>query len=192
MDRRVWLQWMSRLLGLACAAVVVVPGVRYIIDPLRRKSAEAHDFKRLALLEDLPVDVPKNLPVMGSLQDAWTHYDEARIGDTWLVRRSGTDVPPEEAKVEAFNTICPHLGCNIQAGPGDNAFVCPCHNAKFKLDGAPIREKGYANPAPRGMDSLECRVVQDEASGQWWVEVTFTAGPIKESQGDRSQFRLAG
>jgi len=173
MDRRVWLQWMSRLLGLACAAVVVVPGVRYIIDPLRRKSAEAHDFKRLALLEDLPVDVPKNLPVLGSLQDAWTHYDEARIGDTWLVRRSGKDVPPEEAKVEAFNTICPHLGCNIQAGPGDNAFVCPCHNAKFKLDGAPIREKGYANPAPRGMDSLECRVVQDEASGQWWVEVKF-------------------
>lgn len=173
MDRRVWLGWSSRLLALACSAVVVVPGVRYIIDPLQRKSSTAQGFKRLALLEDLPFDVPKHLPVTGSLQDAWTHYDETKIGDTWLVRRSGPDVPPEETRVEAFNTICPHLGCEIQLAAGDNNFVCPCHNAKFKLDGDVIRKKGYVNPAPRAMDSLECRVVQDEASGQWWVEVKF-------------------
>ena len=110
MDRRVWLGWSSRLLALACSAVVVVPGVRYIIDPLQRKSSTAQGFKRLALLEDLPFDVPKHLPVTGSLQDAWTHYDETKIGDTWLVRRSGPDVPPEEAQGRGIQYDLPPSG----------------------------------------------------------------------------------
>ncbi len=175
MDRRVWLEWTSRLLGLACAAVVVVPGVRYIIDPLRRKSANGQEFKRLTLLEDLFPNVPKHVPVTGSLQDAWTHYDETKVGDTWIIRRTAVDVPPEETQVDAYSMTCPHLGCDIKQGKGDIPFFCPCHNAEFGIDGAPIRTagRGNANPAPRGMDSLESRLVQDEATEQWWVEVKF-------------------
>jgi len=175
MNRRVWLEWISRLLGLVCTAVVVVPGVRYIIAPLRRKAADVQDFKRLTLLEDLVPNVPKHVPVTGSLQDAWTHYEETKIGDTWIIRRTKADVAPEETHVDAYNMTCPHLGCDVQQGTGDTPFFCPCHNAEFNLDGTPIRthKRGYINPAPRGMDSLECRVVQDEESQQWWVEVKF-------------------
>ncbi len=175
MNRRVWLEWAGRLLGLICAAVVVVPGVQYIIAPLRRKSASGQEFKKLSLLEHLVPNVPTHVPVTGSLQDAWTHYDETKVGDTWIVRRTADDVPPEETQVDAYSMICPHLGCNIQPGTGNVPFFCPCHNAEFDIDGAPIRtgDRRHINPAPRGMDLLESRVVQDEASEQWWVEVKF-------------------
>lgn len=173
MDRRVLLEWGCRLLGAACAAVVVIPGVRYIIDPLQRKTSEAQDFKRLTLLDDLTTNVPKHVPVMGSMQDAWTHYQDTKIGDTWIVRLSPADVPPEEAQVNAYNMICPHLGCDIQKGRGESAFICPCHNAEFNIDGGAINQNGFVNPAPRGMDVLESRLVLDEDSGQWWVEVKF-------------------
>jgi hypothetical protein len=32
---------------------------------------------------------------------------------------------------------------------------------------------GYENPSPRNMDTLVCRIVQDQASQSWWVEVEF-------------------
>jgi Rieske Fe-S protein len=59
----------------------------------------------------------------------------------WVVKEA-------EDRFRVFTTICPHLGCSVNLG--ENGFACPCHNAKFGLDG--VLTDG---PAPRGMDTLE-------------------------------------
>jgi len=93
----------------------------------------------------------------------------------WLVRRGDEDTPPGNSKVDAYTTVCPHLGCSISRDTSRDQFICPCHKASFDFNGQAVspREKGRKNPSPRDMDSLPCQIVEDEKTGQWWVEVKY-------------------
>lgn len=175
MTRRKLFEWLARALGAACATIVGVPAVRYLIDPLRRRPSQERDFNRVARLADLPVSVPREVPVRDVRRDAWTTYPEETIGRVWLVRRTDDSASPEASVVDCFSTACPHLGCAIGLDPARKKFVCPCHKAGFHLTGAKLsdRELGHKNPAPRDLDSLESRVVQDAVTGEWWIELRF-------------------
>jgi Rieske Fe-S protein len=61
-----------------------------------------------------------------------------------------------------FTTICPHLGCSINCNSDPRTgFTCPCHDARYGLDGAKVEQANYSNVAPRGMDSLEFAIDKD-------------------------------
>lgn len=175
MNRRRLLQWLSGMIGAACAAVVAIPGVTYVFATVRRRDVNEAVVRRVAPLSVLRPGQAVALAITGSRRDAWTLYPEELIGRVWLVRRSADSTPAAEAQVDAFTTVCPHLGCEVQEAPGGKGFYCPCHKARFDQAGAPVsrQQLGQRNPAPRGMDSLECGVVQDESSGEWWVEVKY-------------------
>ncbi len=175
MDRRSWLAWCSRALGLACATVVAVPAVRYLVDPLRRSGDSDEIRRRVARLEELEPGEPRMFAVSGSYQDAWTFHDETVLGQVWIVREDAGDASAD-ARVTAFSATCPHKGCVIPSFDQQACeFQCPCHKASFDLFGEPIEgaASGEPNPAPRPMDSLTVEVVQDDASGTWWVEVVY-------------------
>lgn len=74
------------------------------------------------------------------------------------------------AGLYAFDDYCTHLGCTIKWVPTNQRFECPCHGAKFLLDGTCI-----GGPARRNLDS--CRVIAHTPQG------TFTTpdqgGPVK-------------
>ncbi len=129
------------LVGLALA----VPGVAYVLDPLR-KSSKSGGFQRLARLSDLTVGVPRSFAVIDERQDAWVKYPREPVGSVWLVRQ------PEGSKPEviAFTAECPHLGCAVNLTADGKEFLCPCHTSAFSLKGKPLN----AVP-PRGMDTLE-------------------------------------
>lgn len=189
MNRRTLLEWASGGLALLCAAVVAVPGVGYALDALRRRGGDGDSqggggsaraiTQRVARLDDLVPGVPIEVSLVGNRRDAWTVYPQEVLGRVWLIRTDDARSEPADAEVKAFSALCPHLHCFIQLGPEGDRFLCPCHVALFhasgeKLGGAfTTEELGYACPTPRGMDALDCRVTQDEATGQWWVEVTY-------------------
>jgi menaquinol-cytochrome c reductase iron-sulfur subunit len=174
MTRRKLLEWAARTLGALCGAVVAVPGMLYLLDPLRRRTRKERGFNRVARLAELPPGVPRELPVRDVRRDAWTSYPQETIGRVWLVRRS--DEPSaSSAVVDCYATACPHLGCAIGFDAAKKRFVCPCHKAGFHLTGRRLSESelGQRNPSPRDMDSLDCRIGSDEATGEKWVEVRF-------------------
>lgn len=175
MHRRRMLKWLSGVIATACAAVVAVPGVAYVFSTVRRREASEAIVRRVAPLKVLRPGQPMAMAISGSRQDAWTLYPEELIGRVWLVRKTDDSTPAAQSKVDAFTTVCPHLGCEVQENAGGKGFYCPCHKAKFDANGARVgREQlGLHNPTPRGMDSLECNVVQDTTSGEWWVEVKY-------------------
>src|SRR5262249_2148882 len=137
-------------------AVLGVPAVLYLIDP-RHRPARAAGFQRVGKLSELQKDVPQQVVLRDVRHDAWTVHPDDIIGRVWLVRRDGN-------KVDAYTTICPHLGCSINYDGGQKLFICPCHNGTFDLNGhnTPLASGGGDNPAPRDMDSLECRLVGDD------------------------------
>jgi quinol---cytochrome c reductase iron-sulfur subunit, bacillus type len=173
MNRRSLLKWISRAIGWTSALVVAIPGISFVTAPLRRRGAGA-TTQRIAKLNSLQTGVPTKVAITGDRQDAWVHYDEETIGRAWLVRETDDSANPEDAKVTAFSAVCPHLSCNVHFDT-QNRFNCPCHKALFEVTGQPVpdAELGYRNPAPRGLDALQCKVVKDEDSGEWWVEVKY-------------------
>lgn len=173
MNRRELLEWVSRGLAAGIAAVVGIPGVRYFLDGVPSESAGKSEFTRLIRLSDLSPGRPTIVPVIGRKQDAWTCHDQQTIGRVWLVREESDS--DGEFTVRAMSSVCPHMGCQLQAQSGCKGFVCPCHRAAFGVDGTrlPDPRSGDRNHAPRDLDRLDCRLVQDEGDGDQWIEVKY-------------------
>lgn len=175
MNRREVLEWVSRGLASGVAALVGVPGFRYILGTVEPKSAGQSHYVRLIRLKDLVPGCPTIFPVMGQKKDAWIQSDRQALGRVWLVRAAGDSVEPaaDENPVRALSSVCPHMGCQLQSAAGGKNFVCPCHRAAFDVNGhrLPDAKTGEQNHAPRDMDELECRIVRDD--GGEWLEVKY-------------------
>lgn len=51
-------------------------------------------------------------------------------------------------QIQAFDLVCPHLGCTVKATT--EGFACPCHGSRFKSNG-----EVAAGPATRALKRLE-------------------------------------
>lgn len=171
MHRRLVLIWLSRAMSALCTAAMAIPGVAYVLEEFFQKRSADQQSHRVARLIDLPPQKPMQVAVVGNRRDAWMSYPGETIGRVWLIRTTDDSVAPDATQVTAFTATCPHLGCTIQQS--GRQFVCPCHKATFDTTGKQVVASGGKPISPRDMDSLECRVVQDSKSQQWWVEVSF-------------------
>lgn len=137
----------------ACAAVAVaVPtgaGLNAFLQPLRVSSDGAGILRRLTTLEALPADgIPRRFQVVADRVNVWNRTPGVPVGAVYLVRRG-------EKEIKAFNVTCPHAGCVVDFAPDKHAFLCPCHNSTFALDGAVNDPK---SPSPRGLDELAVEI----------------------------------
>lgn len=147
--------------------ITLVPaaaGLFFWLDPVRRKTAGAAGFVKIATLDSLPPDgVPRKFTVLADQTDAWTKVPKAPVGAIYL-RRTG------EKQIVALHSVCPHAGCFVDYRDGEKDFFCPCHNSTFASDGSVNDPK---SPSPRGMDTLDLEVRGNEV----WVRFqNFAAG----------------
>ncbi len=173
MTRRMLLALFSRIVAAASAVAALVPNVRFLADPLRRREETGPKRYRLARLAELPVGEPTPFVLRGRQVDAWKVYPSRILGQVWVIRdNDATDA--DHARLRVFSATCPHLGCTVNHDPEKRRFVCPCHAGVFTLDGEPVpsKELGYQNPVPRGMDPLKWSLVEDE-TGELWLEVEY-------------------
>ena len=173
MQRRTFLIWFGRAVYTACAAIIATPTLRFLAAPLAKSPAEGRSIsRRIARLDSLPVGEPRRLAILGTRQNGWTRYPDQVVGHIWVTRVSPAATPAGQTELSVFNASCPHRGCPIQEAV-KTGFSCPCHGAKFAADGTRVADADFVNPSPRDMDPLGHRVVKDEATGQWWLEVDF-------------------
>jgi menaquinol-cytochrome c reductase iron-sulfur subunit len=142
---------LKAIFGLLSAAVGVAFGVPVAIaflDPTWRRTVEEDSGAgSYGPISDLPLDEPIKRDVIGTRRDAWDRSAPGTVGAVWLVRRSDTHV-------DAYSTVCPHLGCPIGFDPAKRSFTCPCHESAFGLaDGRVLW-----GPSPRGLDSLPVEI----------------------------------
>ena len=162
------------VIGGVVTLVPLLAGMLFFLDPLirRRKGDDTAEssggdaggvekdadgfLKTNATVDSLPADgSPLLVTVYDDRVDAWNRFPNQPIGTVWL-RRDG------EGGVQAFNTVCPHLGCSISFRNAETDFFCPCHNSTFALDG----EKQNQIP-PRNMDPLEVRLKEETGDAIW-------------------------
>lgn len=150
--RRDFLGLATVALGGLIAMVLAVPGLAYILSPLRRKGQEG-SFHTLTRLKQLEVGVPRSFAIIEERQDSWVKYPREPVGSVWLIRQPAGSDPP----VVALQSECPHLGCAINLKADRSGFLCPCHTSAFTLEGAPTNQV-----PPRPMDRLEVEVTSGE------------------------------
>lgn len=137
----------------AYTGAIVVPAAT-MLAPKGAEGAGKARFIRVATLAQLTPNEPKRVVIIGDDTDAYTNKKDEQLGSVWLLR--------EGDKVNAFSTVCPHLGCLIDVNADKKSFSCPCHTSKFSLAG-----EALAGPSPRGMDPLNVRITDG------FVEVDF-------------------
>lgn len=165
-SRRNFLKWATHGLGALFGLLLGVPAVAYLIDA-RNRPAPKRDLQRVAKLSDLEIGQPKQVVISDLRRDAWTLYPNDVVGRVWLVRQ-------DKDKVDAFTTICPHLGCSVDWRADQKLFICPCHNGTFDPRGELVERPGMLNPAPRGMDRLELVMVKNDANpGDPFIDVKY-------------------
>jgi menaquinol-cytochrome c reductase iron-sulfur subunit len=144
-NRRDFYRTGTFVLGGLMTLALAVPGVAYLLSPLRRKSA-ATKIHELTSLDRLEIGVPQAFVIKEERNDAWIKYPREPVGLVWLVRQP----PGASPAVIAFTAECPHLGCAVTLNDAKSAFRCPCHDSAFSFDGQPRNQI-----PPRGMDTLE-------------------------------------
>lgn len=149
--RRDFYRYGTHALGALMGAALAVPGVAYLLDPLRRK-ARAGKLQELTRLSQLPIGQPTAFPIIDERQDAWVKYPREPIGSVWLIRQADD----AKERVVAFTAECPHLGCPVGLSADGKSFFCPCHTSAFKFDGSPSN-----TIPPRGMDRLDVELSTD-------------------------------
>ena len=148
LPRRDFLGLATVALGGLIATVLGLPGVAFLLSPLRRKGQEGA-FHTLTRLKQLEVGIPKSFAIIEDRQDSWVRYPREPVGSVWLVRQPAGSDPP----VLAMQSECPHLGCAINVKADGSGFLCPCHTSSFTLEGTPTNQV-----PPRPMDRLELEV----------------------------------
>ena len=167
-DRRSFLAWAVTGLGAIFSVLLGAPVVAYLIDP-RNRQGSGGNFRAVDMipLTDLRQDIPVQGVLRAVRRDAWTLHPNDVVGRVWIVLKKQS-LPAQvaandQAVLEVFTTICPHLGCSVnQNADPTTGFTCPCHAAQYNLDGS--RKDPATNPAPRGMDTLEWRIEADPAN----------------------------
>lgn len=157
------------LLGAGALLAAPVAGLRVWLAPLRGRSTEATGrWVRVASLSVLPENGdPQRFPVVTDQVNAWTRTPAVPVGAVFLRRM-------EDARIQAFNVVCPHAGCLVDHPPGTEHFFCPCHNSTFALDG---QINDPRSPSPRGLDPLEAEVRE---AGEVWVRFQDFRIGVKE------------
>jgi menaquinol-cytochrome c reductase iron-sulfur subunit len=148
MNRRDFYRYGTIALGNLVALTLAVPGVAYLLDPLRRTSRQG-GFEPVTRLGQLVEGVPQAFPIVDERMDAWVKYPREPIGSVWLIRQAAGSPEP----VIALTAECPHLGCAVNLGAEGKSFLCPCHTSNFDFQGKPLNQV-----PPRPMDRLEVKV----------------------------------
>jgi cytochrome b6-f complex iron-sulfur subunit len=80
------------------------------------------------------VPVASGFTAVGTMQDLDKNgfiQDKKFAAGPLLVVRD----PVDKTKLVAVNATCTHKGCVVDWNAKDRNFLCPCHGAKYKLDG---------------------------------------------------------
>lgn len=149
MNRREFIKGATAMIGGLITAVIGLPTIAYLIDPALKESAK-EAWIPVGKLENMPIGKPAPFSFTRVQVNGWERTSTSHGG--YIIRKSED---PKDLLI--LNSRCTHLGCTVNWKDEDNAFLCPCHDAKFDATG-----KVLGGPPPRPLDRYtEFRVTED-------------------------------
>lgn len=131
-SRRQFLSYTLMGTGGFMASAMLMPMVRFAIDPVLQKSSAGdliHTEFKAADLTETPVRVDYTIK---DREDGWYKSD---VSNTAWVYKSGDTII-------ALSPVCKHLGCTVNWGGDKNhpdQFFCPCHQGRYLKNGDNVK-----------------------------------------------------
>ena len=124
-------------------AVIGLPAIAYLISPAL-KVQKSEDWIPLGPLENYPPGVPTPFSFVRVKENGWERTSNSY--GVYVVRGEGD-------AVTVFSNVCTHLSCRVTWKEDGKSFACPCHDAKFDLQG-----EVTAGPPPRPLDTYGAKI----------------------------------
>ncbi|OCS82299.1 ubiquinol-cytochrome c reductase iron-sulfur subunit [Caryophanon tenue] len=142
-SRRQFLGYTLTGVGGFMAAGMLMPMVRFAVDPILQKKGDG-DFVQTAQKISELSNEPTRVDFSYEQVDGW--YTSEVTNSAWVYK--------DGDNVIALSPVCKHLGCTVNWG-GDTAhpdqFFCPCHLGRYEKNG-----KNVAGTPPLGpLDQYE-------------------------------------
>lgn len=136
MTRRQFLSYTLGGTGAFMAAGMVVPMVRFAVDPILQPKGEGSFVK--VIEESKITKEPKSFKFTVHQVDGWFESDVEL--EAWIMRDDNNEI-------YALSPVCKHLGCTVNWNTDarfPNEFFCPCHEAHYSKNG----KNNAVAPAP--------------------------------------------
>jgi menaquinol-cytochrome c reductase iron-sulfur subunit len=131
-SRRQFLNYTLMGVGGFMAAGVLMPMVRFAVDPVL-KATGGSDFIATSQKVDELTSEPKRVDFEFDQVDGW--YESKVTQTAWVYK-------DENGKIVALSPICKHLGCTVDWNTDEknpNRFFCPCHYGLYEKDGTNVK-----------------------------------------------------
>ncbi|MGP4078355.1 Rieske 2Fe-2S domain-containing protein [Pseudalkalibacillus sp. R45] len=130
-SRRQFLNYTLTGVGGFMAAGMLLPMVRFAIDPVLKQGA-GQDM--VAVVEESEItEEPQRFTFKVNQKDGW--YESEVTQAAWVFKDKNGDIV-------ALSPICKHLGCTVDWGTDPshpNQFYCPCHGGRYTKDGTNVK-----------------------------------------------------
>ncbi|MFO1444620.1 ubiquinol-cytochrome c reductase iron-sulfur subunit [Bacillus sp. Bva_UNVM-123] len=130
-SRRQFLNYTLTGVGGFMAAGILMPMVRFAIDPVLQAKATSDFIPTTKKMADI-TDVPTRVDFKFDQQDAW--YESEVTGTAWVYR-------DDKGEIVALSPVCKHLGCMVDWNTdkaNQDHFYCPCHGGLYTKDGTNV------------------------------------------------------
>lgn len=159
LSRRDFIKVTTGIVGGVIGVVFGLPAISYLIGPALRASGKEM-WIPIGKLENMEVGKPYPFSFTSVQVNGWERTSNSFGG--YAIRKS------EDPKdILILNSRCTHLGCTVNWHEEAGAYICPCHDAKFSMDGVVL-----GGPPPRPLDVYaQYRLTEDGT-----IEIFFKAG----------------
>jgi len=131
------------ILGTIMGAIIGIPAIGYVLSPaLKTRSSEA--WIQAGPLVNYPIGVPTPFSFTRTNVNGWEKTTSSY--SVYIFRKNDTEI-------SVFSNICTHLSCRVSWHEDLQAYICPCHDGRFGIDGSII-----SGPVPRPLDSYEYKI----------------------------------
>jgi menaquinol-cytochrome c reductase iron-sulfur subunit len=143
MTRRQFLSYTLGGAGAFMAGGVILPMIRFAVDPLLQPKQEGNFVK--VVEESKVTNEPLKVNFKVHQIDGW--YESDPEMQAWIAR-------DDNGKIYALSPVCKHLGCLVGWGGVDspNQYHCPCHGAKYDRFGKNL------TVAPKPLDEYQVKI----------------------------------
>ena len=156
LSRRDFIKVTTGIVGGLIGTMIGLPSVFYLIDPaLQEGGKEA--WIPIGKFEDMQVGMPYPFSFTRVQVNGWERTASSFGG--YAIRK--TDNPDE---LLILNSRCTHLSCTVNWSDEAKAYLCPCHDAKFGMDGEVLD-----GPPPRALDIYEEHRITEDGT----IEIFF-------------------
>ena len=158
-NRREFIKGVTAIVGGLITTVIGIPTVAYLIDPALKESAK-EIWVPVGRLEEMPIGKPAPFSFTQVQVNGWERTATSHGG--FVIRKSED---PNDLLI--LNSRCTHLGCTVNWKDEANAFLYPCHDAKFSRQGEVLD-----GPPPRPLD----RYTEFRVTAEGILEIFYKEG----------------